>query len=249
MLNPNIVRNLPKFGAKNPDTRKADDVMRASKLEFPAFSPNYAYYYYKCAQPESKNYKKSIDILSRLSHEVRNVVRGENKKDIDKPKVLLDNVKHYKLAHCYEKTLGLMAYMKKEGYKGAMPVALGLTFEAVDKTTGETVFESEEPMDHVVLLTNMGNKDRYYIDDLVVIDPWLDFAGSVSEARARYAGAFQKKIYEIRDQLKPEIMTATDNSKNLEIRAQIDFYEFKLKEEEKAQIKNYFAENLQDDSL
>lgn len=228
----------PAFKAKNRDTKKADDVMRSSKLEFAAFQPNYAFYY-NCAKPESTHYKEAGKNLTHLCMKLRRDVRDWDN-NLDKPKRLLDNVKTYKIAHCYERTLAAMAILYREGYNELLPVGVHYETNAINRKTGKTEFTAAEPLDHSVILTNMNNNKRFDIEDLIIIDPWLEYAGSVSDARARYKAAFSNRIKTAQKKNSKKCEQYINNPEKYRISEKIEFHTLDLDKREIGELKNYF---------
>lgn len=205
------------FCAKNKDTRNADDVMRASSNAFPMFKPTYASIFYKSLK-DCDVREKFYYGIAKKNHENVRKERDDAIEDINFAEKITKLIKEQKTGNCAEAAdialMGLLA----NGYYKSQSVGLECEVGYIDKNTGETVWSYCEPIDHACVLTDMNNPKRKYVEDLIVVDPWLNRSGSVSEMREKYKKIFltDKKMQQIKYNLRQRFgfEFSGDNLKN-----------------------------------
>ena len=175
--------NKYSFQARRKEIRKADDIVRKVNQEFPAFSPTYAYEFW----PHLKTIPEGYGDIRTINSEEK--VR-KYRKEIDQNKnydTLLETIKEQKVANCGEKSYLTVAALLANGYdKFTKRFNVGIKWAVTDKRTGEKVFEHIEDFDHSIIVTTMTNEEPARLNDLIVIDGWLNKAMSFSEAHATY---------------------------------------------------------------
>lgn len=178
-----INTNNYSFQAKRKEIRRADDIVRHVNKNFPAFSPTYANEFWYKLKGIKEGY---IDIRTLNSEEKLEKYRAEIKEN-KKYDTLLDKVKKQKVANCGEKSYLTVAALLANGYdKFTKRFDVGIKWAVTDKRTGEKVFEHIEDFDHSIIVTTMTNEESTRLNDLIVIDGWLNKAMSFSEAHATY---------------------------------------------------------------
>ena len=224
------------FTGKNPDIRLASDIMRAAKLDVPMFSPNYAHYFYKCTKPESKFQKQANKLCDMLRDRVNFGVRLLT---TNSPKENLDSAKFYSLGHCYEKAMAVMAELFSKGYDKTSMTGVLYKINYTNKKTGKPVCKRSMQIDHVFVTSSMNNKNVEGMKKRIVIDPWLDFTGTVPEAMAKYKD-FYKNILDAFDKTTDKhlrMMGKKPDKYNVE--KKLEFSNAILKPSEILEIQNY----------
>lgn len=183
------INNNYTFQAKRKEIRKADDIVRHVNKNFPAFSPTYANEFWYKLKDIKEGY---IDIRTLNSEEKLEKYRAEIKEN-KKYDSLLETIKEQKVANCGEKSYLTIATLLANGYdKYTKRFDVGIKWAATDKRTGERVFENIEDFDHSIILTTMTNEDAKRLNDLIVVDGWLNKAMSLSEAHGVYSSMLKE---------------------------------------------------------
>jgi len=201
-INSLSIRNYVNFNAKHKDTRKADDLMRNANLAFPMFNPSYAYYFYNTINGESKEKQIAREkfeqgICQRFLAEVRrpSEYADRGKTCLDVPYAyLLDLLEKKKLGNCRETAIVTLCSLFANGYYNSQDVNLNLNYSFIDKNTGEILTSGTEEIDHCVVMTDFNNPKRKDIEDYIIIDPWLEYTGSMNEANGKYKMLFGEAI-------------------------------------------------------
>ena len=234
------------FKSKHRDTRKADDLMRKTNLAFPMFNPSYAYYFY-----DSIDINKPQNYPQREKFELgicRNFIKNVRKpsdfmEDFQTPfdiphSYLLGLLKDKKMGNCKEAAITVLCALYANGYHNSQKISLGYDYKIVDKKTKEVLLKGEVDIDHSAVLTDLNIPERSSnLNKTIIIDPWLEYTGTVSEANGKYKMQFGKFI----DIKMKEIMMLNNiNSEDCIIETSI-FYSFgkKHSKEEAKRIGNF----------
>ena len=190
----NINYTSPQFTARNKQIRKADDIQRTARNNFPMFSPSYLQEFY-CLNGEGQNTPKqvrTIQIAQRIVYKI-NASREDdraykrNTSRFEPPYVkTLDRLKRNKIGNCHEASISTIATLAANGINDSKRVNLEQQIEYIDPKTKKVVFSKNYDIDHTLILSAMG-KENPKEKDLVVLDSWMGFADSISGAKARYA--------------------------------------------------------------
>lgn len=156
--------------------------------------------------------------MQKKDYENVRIERNNAFEDIDFAETITKLIKEQKTGNCTEAAdialLGLFA----NGYYKSQCVGLECEVGYINKNTGKTVWSFCEPIDHTCVLTNMNNPKRKYVDDLIIIDPWLNCSGSVSQLREKYKKIFlnDKKMEKINYNLRQRFASefSGENLKN-----------------------------------
>ena len=184
----------PTFTSKNKNIRKADDIQRIARENFPIFSPSYLQEFY-CLNGKGPNTPKqvrTIQIAQRIVYKINagRIVDDESSKSLyfSEPLYIrpLDRIKRTKLGNCYEASVATLAALTANDINDAKRVSLEQKTEYVNKKTNKVVFSKNYDLDHTVVVSAMG-KENPKEKDLIVLDSWMGFADSISGAKDRYS--------------------------------------------------------------
>lgn len=197
------------FSARNKYIRKADDILRTSKSVFPMISPTYMDEFYYSTKENNDSEKTETAIgLKELQHfrlRLARVKAQDKKIHIlrETGKIIpytaeLEGIKTSKKGNCQEKAIAVLSTLAANNFVDSQRVLLYLQTQYVNKKTGEIEYQAEDNLDHSLVITTMnrGKIEDAKEKDIIVIDPWLDFADSLSGARARFKQVFDKKSYQ-----------------------------------------------------
>ena len=177
------------FQAKRKELRKADDIVRKVNQEFPAFSPTYAYEFW----PHLKTIPEGYGDIRTINSEEKIRKYREEIKQNKKYDSLFETIKEQKVANCGEKSYLTVAALLANGYDNyTSRFDVGIKWAATDKRTGERVFENIEDFDHSIILTTMKDEPMERLNDLIVVDGWLNKAMSFSEAHGVYGSMLKE---------------------------------------------------------
>ena len=175
------------FKSKKPEVKKADDIQRRVKLEFPSLSSSYVNDFYISTGKNNRITNKRMDLYSHLCDLIKKVrlhpvnrlsVRREYIPYIDS----LNAVKKYKAGNCMETAMAAVSALFANGYRNTKMGSLAYKADFLDKKTGEVVFSDSISLDHSFAVTDM-NKGK---GRNIIVDPWLGFADTKEGAIARY---------------------------------------------------------------
>ncbi len=191
--------NCISFSARNKNIRKADDIQRKARQTFPMISPSYVSSFYIVMQQDKdkkplnpgadKIYKKADMKLSSIRDMAANPYKYGIKTDYITScvpySILLDNVKTAKTGNCDECAIAALAALTANGYNNSKRVFLGYEIQFINKKTNKIEYSDISPLDHSCVLTTL-DKENPQKNDIIVIDPWLGFAESLSGANAKF---------------------------------------------------------------
>ena len=193
-IQPVNINNNYSFQARKKEIKKADDIVRNVNLQFPALSTSYAKRYWHITNDKFKtSYKQKLLGFYEKINNCRKKIQRNEKEDKLSIKVF-ENVKKYKIANCGEKCHLTMGALSANGYNEfTRRICIGIDWQAIDKRTGEVVFSQIDDLDHTVIATSMTNKEAKHDNDVIIIDPWLNKAMGLSEAKPLYESMANKK--------------------------------------------------------
>lgn len=187
----------PSFSSRKPNIRKADDIQRKIKKTFPGFSPSYMrnFYILNGINTNSEREKRANELsrkylyLLLTNREKQSISTASCSPEVNENlffiKKVVNAVKKKKIANCHELSLVTLAALAANGYTDVKRVFLKLNAVCVNKKTKKIEFSQVYDLDHVVTLTAL-NKKNPKDSDLIVVDPWMGFADSISGAQERY---------------------------------------------------------------
>lgn len=198
----------PSFTARKAEIRKADDIQRLSKQNFPVSSPSYMRMFYLTCSRNQPNLAKRLKANKiRLNIDghltlLRYLTREKNQESKDYIPYA-DTLKYLtvlKTGNCGECASTVIAALAANGYYDARKCILGYEISYVNTKTKETVYKKTEMLDHTFVLADMSkdNSDDKK-DNRVIIDSWMGFADSISGAMEKY-----KKVF-LGDDIKEDI--------------------------------------------
>lgn len=192
----------PTFASRKKEIRKADDIQRKSKKNFPMFSPAYLNEFY-ILNGKGMNTPKQVrtrQIGQRIVYKI-NAEREYEDKDAEYSFIksfrketpfvrTLKRIKNSKIGNCDEASAATMAALAANGYYDSKRMGLRLEAQLINKATKEIVHTSPSySLDHAFVVSSM-NIENPQEKDFVVLDSWMGFADSISGARARYQRLF-----------------------------------------------------------
>ena len=184
------------FNAKNISIRYADKIIRNAKRQFPILSSTYIDTFYSDSTPQKKSLKDSVK--QRVSDSIEYIrdiyfsdypamfdctISTDSMADFHAP--LLQCLRKYKVGNCSESASLAVAALTGNGIDDAKKCYLYLMTYFISKKDRTVLYKYSTDLDHSIALTSMGkNSDKQR--DLIVVDPWLGFVDSLSNAIARY---------------------------------------------------------------
>ncbi len=184
----------PCFGAKKNETREADDIQRKVNQTFPRFSTTYADKFYLTA--DTKKYLTKMNKLEFKLKGIRQAVHTEEFFDSIPHRIALEKIKKSKLANCGEISKAVLSALYANGIYDSDRYSLVLNTKFTNKNTNFTEYESTKSLDHVFVISSM-NKNSKDTKDKVVIDGWLNFAGSISEAKENFKNLYSPAYLDV----------------------------------------------------
>lgn len=194
------------FTSKNKEIKKADDLMRKSKLAFPYIGNTYIDKFYGSVNHPSSKYHDAAKRLRCIIYGRTCAARSSKNYEEDmliKQRMYDDAAKDYFLVgfektrnapeyshqrhkgNCDEASRAALASLYANGFYNSNLANIFYVACAENKKTGEVTVQQEKRIDHVLVLTDMGSGDKN-----IVIDPWLGFADSKSAAIGKYKEIF-----------------------------------------------------------
>ena len=205
-ITPVSLYNSIHFASKNKNIKRADDVMRKSKLAFPYIGNTYIDRFYRTVNiPNNSNARRLYHVIDGRLSSYRNSIASEEDElllqrqydDCAKDYFIpgfeksrnADKMTHQRYkGNCDEAARAALAALYANGFYNSNLANLYYKTSLVNKYTGEVEYEDEMDLDHVFVLTDMGSGDKN-----IVIDPWLSFADSKSAAKGRYYQVYYDK--------------------------------------------------------
>ncbi len=225
------------FKARNENIRKADKIVRETKHTFPSISPSYARSIYSVFKKDTPN-QRAIDIRKKIDKNITNIRKSaeeyansngriSNNRVVSHYLAILLGLEKLKTGNCSEMCIATLGTLASKGYYNAHFNDLDFSVQIINKTTGETEYNSKYNIDHVFITASLDDKES---QENTVIDPWLGFAESKSGAKEKYKKVFSKQIenyintstfeFEINKNL---VEAKRVNWDNYEIRANFEF--------------------------
>ena len=240
------------FGAKNKRIRDADHIMRTAKKQFPIVSSSYIDTFYSDSSQNKIKLRNSVsEKIADLIEHVRDIYLSdypamydssiETVPGLDLNTILLQCLKKHKVGNCSENASLAVAALTANGIDDAKKCYLYLNTYFINKQDRSILYKSSTPLDHSFAMTSMGKHSRN-IKDLIVVDPWLGFADSATNAVAKYKQYLcpTEKIAEIQ-QAEDIIFRNSMKQKGIElspddyeIKSNIHFFEFDLTTKEQS---------------
>ena len=183
-----ITSSSPNFTSKKPLVKKADDIVRHTNLQYPAFSPNYANNAWYSARFYTKSTNRKNEIFRSYLIPKLNEYRDEYDKTQETDEFHLDifrKTKEYKIANCDEKTWITMGALAANGYTHFCKVVPMIRINVIDKRTGKIAYVSEEQYDHCAIATSMKDEGGH-VKKSIIIDPYFNKAMTYNEAQDEY---------------------------------------------------------------
>ena len=199
-MNINLNKSLSlSFSAKNQSIKKADDIQRRARREFPMVGPSYIDMFY--ISPKKNDTAEYITKkLDKKLTTVRSLAKGTVGNRMFSPRMNLSvpyvdtlaAIKKLKVGNCSESVAATIATLAANGIYDAQRANLFYQVELINKNTGKSECKSNVPLDHTFVISSMG-KNSNNEKDLVVLDSWLGIADSISKAKEKYNELFPDK--------------------------------------------------------
>ena len=199
----------PSFLAKSKTARKADDIQRRAKANFPVMSVTYLNDNYGVfADKNGKYYEKAhlyrLNLDDKIHSSRKNISNEIYDKSYDNPLFGLNSwlcgIKKNKIGNCAENARIALAALYANGYYNSSLVLLYYNVNILDRKTNEMVMQYPESLDHCFVVTDMKkglNKDN---PKNYVLDLWLGFGSSKEDADRKFKAFYGKdKLEEIKN--------------------------------------------------
>ena len=199
----NITNDIS-FKARKAEIRKADDIQRSAKREFPMLSSTYVDTFYKTTGKFGRITQKRIGLYNHLRKKVLNL-RDNSREVFSADKYIpfvkkLGKVKEEKVGNCMESAMATVTALIANGYTNTNRCSLVLNADFINKKSGEIEYSGTTSLDHSFALTDMNTGRKN-----IVVDSWLGFTDSKEGAIARYKQMktdrdIQSAVYDIANQ-------------------------------------------------
>ena len=191
----------PNFNARKPEIKKADDIQRRARKEFPTLSSTYINMFYCCAKKPNKDLYKQYKaekygtiVNEKITDSREKADRNERIFGLRIPySNVLNYIKRDKAGNCAECSASVIAALAANGIYDSQMTNIGLSIEFINKNTKRSEYKATEPIDHSLVITAL-NKPKPKEKDFIVIDSWMCFADSISGAKNRYKNVFTDKF-------------------------------------------------------
>lgn len=186
-----ITASSQNFTSRNQYVRKADDIVRKVRQEFPMFSPSYAasnWDILKNSKLEFRELLKFGDIYGTKMKKIRQVgcLSPQNPCFSD----IFQKAINEKVGNCREYSSLTLGALFANGYNNAVKIIPSLNIKVYDASNNE-IFSHFIDCDHVAVMTKMSQAKN--VSDVVVLDSWLGKAMSFHEARIEYETLFKEQ--------------------------------------------------------
>ncbi len=168
------------FKSRNPLLRKADDIQRRTRAQFPMLSSTYAFHFYDSTMKNEDEYYNKLDFLNEKIRSQRLKTKNEDNAFIAYVKSL-KNIKKTGVGNCLESSIALISALCANGFTNATKAHLLYVVDFTDKKTGK-VKTGKYPVDHTFVVTDM-NKGK---GRNIVLDSWFGLAATKDKAMTEY---------------------------------------------------------------
>ena len=207
--------NSPNFTAKKKEIRRADDIQRAARKEFPMLSSTYVAEKYGVYDKNSKYNslcQRGMRTLSRKIRATRDDLYNLHNntayripwmvRNSDVLTSTLDVFKKHKVGNCSESGQLALAALYANGYYNSKIVDLHYVAQAVNED-GDVLcsVHPRRGLDHVFVVTDM-NEDE---ERDIVVDPWFGFADSFSGACDKFKDTYLDEIDKLKEKCEKKI--------------------------------------------
>lgn len=180
-----VTNSSPNFTSRNAYIRRADDIVRHVRNEFPMFSPTNAWDNWRVLKPKNPICAKARKIIRRQN----DLVEGYRKNthlSKDNPCFIdiFENVQRTKVGNCRESSTLTLGTLFANGYR-AVKVVPTIDMHVIDKNE-QDVFTCLKPCDHAVVMAKMNKQTKEFNNDSAILDTWLGKAMSYNEALKEY---------------------------------------------------------------
>lgn len=188
-ISSNHTRHNPSF-QKRASTRKADDIVRQVRNNYPAVSlsnilENWKRPYKPANKEEDEKWKRSLRRLDYVLDYIREDGRLSPKNPIFEEQVT--KIKRFKAANCAEYAYLSLATLYANGYNKSNCAYPAIQVDFLDRND-KTVFTYKRASDHVAVHSFFDEYKEY-----VVLDAWLGKAMSAREAIEQYKIMYYEK--------------------------------------------------------
>lgn len=192
-ISSNHTRHNPSF-QKQYYTKKADDIVRHARNNFPMTSPSYAVDFWMIFEnlKTKQNYEKLIKVFKKLGETVK-IMRSNGQLSPNNPifDEIIEKAKDLKTGNCAEYCNLTLATLFANGYTSANFCMPAIEVKILDKNNKE-IFTHYQTCDHLVVNAKIKNPNNNTKKD-VIMDAWLGKAMSVEEAKEEYKRLFYEK--------------------------------------------------------
>ena len=248
----------PSFKSRNQSIRKADDIQRTARNNFPFTSPTYCDAFYKTSKnwtPEIKDkYERVITRADKKLSAIRDLSAEAafegitfDERNLNAPIFqTLRGIKLLKVANCHECAALTIAALTANGIYDVNRVNLEAEFQYVNKKTGKVEYTAKEPIDHTTVIAKMGKEKK----DEVVVDTWLGFADSASGAKGKFKQILwesdirenarkHRSLFRVEKMIKENVLINPDE--DYELKTSINFKKAEETSQEDMRLIGYYS--------
>ena len=190
-----VINSSPTFTSRNAYIRRADDIVRHVRNEFPMFSPTLVFENWKMFEAKNpsdfihatKTIRKHIDIIE----DYRKIT--ELSRDNPCFADIFEKVQQTKVGNCREASTLTLATLFANDYR-AIKIAPMVEMHVIDKN-GQDVFVCHKFCDHSVVMAKMDKGNPESTKDVVILDTWAGKAMDYKEALKEYKDRYMARTY------------------------------------------------------
>lgn len=251
------------FCSKNKSIRDADHIMRTAKKQFPIVSSTYIDTFYSDSTPKKNTLRTSVSQrFADIIEYVRDIYLSDHPAMFDRTietdnltdynTALLQCLRKYKVGNCSENASLAVAALTGNGIDDAKKCYLYLKTYFISKENKIVLYKSSRDLDHSFAITSMG-KNSEHPKDLIIVDPWLGFVDSASNAIARYKQCLCtpekieeiQKIEEVNFRKEMKKRNININNGDYEIKSNLSFFDYDITtKEQKRALERYIKEKF-----
>ena len=180
-----ITSSSPNFTSRNAYIRRADDIVRHVRNEFPMFSPSSAWDNWRVLRSDNPICKKARKMLQRQT-DMLNTYRKSITSTENAPYFIdvFEKVQKTKIGNCGEASTLTLGACIANGYR-AVKMSPTVEMRVFDKNSKE-VFNWRRACDHGIVMAKMDKLNPKSTKDVVILDTWAGKAMSYKEALKEY---------------------------------------------------------------
>ena len=176
----------PNFTSRNAYIRRADDIVRKVRNEFPMFSPTSAWDNWNALKKtHHPRFSKAKNAVERYT-DVINDYRKNTTLSKDTPCFIdiFEQVQQTKAGNCGESSILTLGTLFANGYYG-IKITPAVEIQVINKK-GQDVFTCQKFCDHNFVVAKMDSRNPKSKKDIVILDTWLGKTMSRQDALKQF---------------------------------------------------------------